>query len=534
MINISEYNTNDPLLDMFLFETFQLTEQLEQIILNCESKECFSLEAINEIFRIMHTIKGSSAMMQFYPISTLAHSIEDLFYFLRAEKPKLINYSALSDIILKSIDFIKEETEKIKQGLPANGNPDMLIEILKGLLTNLKEKNSSHVSIIKETGENTIIEELPNAGENVSCTYEYRALIHFEEECEMENMRAFSVIRDLNDKAAEISYIPEDILEDDFSSNVIRQNGFIIKFKSNYEYKILYEFLMKTAFLKSLDLIQLNQMDDNLPICSKIDEITYQDTDSLQSTKETAQDTITVKENQPASIQQSIISVNVAKLDRLMDLVGEMVIAEAMVIQNPDLYGLELENFKKASRHLSKITGEMQDMVMSVRMVSLSPTFRKMLRIVRDMSKDLNKEVKLEIIGENTEVDKNIIEHISDPLMHLVRNALDHGIEKPDERLKKGKPRPGTITLEARNSGSDVLVIVKDDGKGLNKDVILKKAAEKALLPDKSEQLTDKEIFNLIFLPGFSTKDKISEYSGRGVGMDVVMKNIEAINGFLN
>ena len=214
-----------------------------------------------------------------------------------------------------------------------------------------------------------------------------------------------------------------------------------------------------------------------------------------------------------------------------MDLVGEMVIAEAMVIQNPDLYGLELVNFKKASRHLSKITSEMQDMVMSVRMVSLSATFRKMLRIVRDMSKDLNKEVKLEIIGEDTEVDKNIIEHISDPLMHLVRNALDHGIEKSDERLKKGKPGSGTISLEARNSGSDVLVIVKDDGKGLNKDIILKKAAEKALLTDKKEQLTDKEIFNLIFLPGFSTKDKISEYSGRGVGMDVVMKNIEAING---
>ena len=283
VINISEYNTNDPLLDMFLFETFQLTEQLEQIILNCESKECFSLEAINEIFRIMHTIKGSSAMMQFYPISTLAHSIEDLFYFLRAEKPKHINFSTLSDTILKSIDFIKDESEKIKQGLPAIGNPDVLIDILKNLLTNLKEKNSSHISIIQNASKDTNMEVLPTAEEKVSYTYRYRAIIHFEEECEMENMRAFAVIRDLNDKAAEISYIPEDILEDDFSSNVIRQNGFVINFKSNYDYKILYDFLMKIAFLESLELIQLNKTEDDPSINRQNGENTYEDTDSLQS-----------------------------------------------------------------------------------------------------------------------------------------------------------------------------------------------------------------------------------------------------------
>ena len=166
-----------------------------------------------------------------------------------------------------------------------------------------------------------------------------------------------------------------------------------------------------------------------------------------------------------SSQSQSIISVSVAKLDKLMELIGEMVIAEAMVVQNPDLKGLELENFQKAARQLNKITVEMQDMVMSIRMVPLSATFNKMHRVVRDMCKKLNKEVKLEIIGDTTEVDKNIIEHISDPLMHIVRNAIDHGIESAQERMVKGKDRTGVVTLEAKNEGGDVLIIVRDDDK---------------------------------------------------------------------
>jgi len=166
-------------------------------------------------------------------------------------------------------------------------------------------------------------------------------------------------------------------------------------------------------------------------------------------------------------------------------------------------------------------------------MVPLSVTFNKMHRIVRDMCKRLDKDVHLEIIGEETEVDKNIIEHISDPLMHLVRNSIDHGIEQPQERLALGKPRTGTITLEAINTGSDVQIIVRDDGKGLNKEQILKKARENNLLFKNEEDMSDKEIFNLILLPGFSTKENVTEFSGRGVGMDVVRKNIEKVGGTL-
>jgi two-component system chemotaxis sensor kinase CheA len=217
-----------------------------------------------------------------------------------------------------------------------------------------------------------------------------------------------------------------------------------------------------------------------------------------------------------------------------MDLVGEMVIAEAMVTQNPDLKGLQLDNFQKAARQFKKITTEIQDLVMSIRMVPLSSTFQKMHRIVRDMSKKLNKEIKLELIGEETEVDKNIIEHISDPLMHLVRNSIDHGIETIEEREASGKIRAGKVTLEAKNAGSDVLIIVKDDGKGLNKEKILKKARENDLLIKPESEMIDREIYNLIFLPGFSTKEAVSEFSGRGVGMDVVTKNLELVGGYVS
>ncbi len=226
-----------------------------------------------------------------------------------------------------------------------------------------------------------------------------------------------------------------------------------------------------------------------------------------------------------------MISVNVDKLDLLMDLVGEMVIAEAMVTHNPDLKDLQLDNFKKSALQLRKITGEVQDIVMSIRMVPLTITLQKMNRIVRDMAKKLHKSVELEIIGAETEVDKNIIEHLSDPLMHLVRNAVDHGIETDEERKQKGKTEPSKVIIEAKSAGNDVLIIVKDNGRGLEREKILKRAKKNDLLFKPENDMSDREIFNLILLPGFSTEEKVTEFSGRGVGMDVVTKNIERLGG---
>lgn len=228
---------------------------------------------------------------------------------------------------------------------------------------------------------------------------------------------------------------------------------------------------------------------------------------------------------------QHMISVNIGKLDQLLNLMGELVIAEAMTTQNPDLEGLELESFNKSARQLRKIINDVQDTVMSMRMVSLSTTFFKMHRIVRDMCKNLGKDVQLEVVGEETEVDKNIIEHLSDPLMHIIRNSVDHGIEMPEERAKVGKPEKGTVLLEARNSGGDVLIIVKDDGRGLDRNKIMEKAKKNGLLKKPESEYTDREVYQFIFHAGLSTNESVTNYSGRGVGMDVVVNNIETVGG---
>ncbi len=225
------------------------------------------------------------------------------------------------------------------------------------------------------------------------------------------------------------------------------------------------------------------------------------------------------------------IRVDLDKLNELNDLVGELVTAQAMVIRNPDLKGYEFENFEKAAHHLEQISSNLQDVAMSLRMVPISGLFRKMIRLVHDLSRKSGKKVKLEMKGEETEVDKTLVELISDPLVHIIRNAVDHGIESLEERRKLGKEGTGTILLEAKHEGGEVWITVTDDGKGLDRDKILKKAVEKGLIPKGEATLTDKEVYQLIFEPGFSTAEKVTDISGRGVGMDVVKRNIEQIKG---
>ncbi len=232
--------------------------------------------------------------------------------------------------------------------------------------------------------------------------------------------------------------------------------------------------------------------------------------------------------------QRQSIRVDIEKLEMLLDLVGELVIAEAMVAQNPDLKELvdvSLDRFEKSALHLNKITRDLQDIATSIRMVPLSATFRRMIRLVRDLAQKTGKKVDLEIIGEQTEVDKTVIEKITDPLVHIIRNSIDHGIGTPESRKKVSKPATGHLTLEAKYVGGEVWISVKDDGMGLNRERILSKAVEKGLVEGDGSDLADADIWQLIFLPGFSTAEKVTAVSGRGVGMDVVRRNIENIRG---
>ncbi|MCC8109880.1 MAG: chemotaxis protein CheA [Planctomycetes bacterium] len=225
------------------------------------------------------------------------------------------------------------------------------------------------------------------------------------------------------------------------------------------------------------------------------------------------------------------IRVDLRKLDSMLDLVGELVIAEAMVTRHPVVWNADNESLERAVHQLRRVASSLQDMATSVRMIPLAPTFRRMTRLVYDLSVKAGKQVDLILLGEDTEVDRTVIERISDPLVHIIRNAIDHGIEPPDERVNLGKPETGRLTIEGHHEGGEVWIIISDDGRGLDREAILRRAISRGLIQGDGSDLTDGQIYHFIFEPGFSTAEKVTDISGRGFGMDVVKKNIEKLSG---
>jgi two-component system chemotaxis sensor kinase CheA len=229
--------------------------------------------------------------------------------------------------------------------------------------------------------------------------------------------------------------------------------------------------------------------------------------------------------------QRQDIRVDTEKLDKLFDLVGELITTEAMVIDNSDLKQYDFHDFDSATSYLSKVTREMQEITMSIRMIPLEGLFNKMRRLVRDLSRKFDKKINLSISGQDTEMDRNVMEEISDPLVHIIRNAVDHGIEDPETRARMGKEETGELQLNARYEGNEIWITVKDDGQGLNRERIIEKARQNGVLSTDPSGMSDQEVWKLIFDPGFSTSEEVSEISGRGVGMDVVKRNIEKLRG---
>jgi len=253
--------------------------------------------------------------------------------------------------------------------------------------------------------------------------------------------------------------------------------------------------------------------------------------DSAQQCAKTATATSAAVTTAAKPSAKQDIRVDLHKLDSLIDLVGELVIAESMVTRCPAVAHVENEYYNRAKHQLRRICDDLKDVAMSVRMIPLSATFRKMVRLVHDLATKSGKKIKLNIVGEETEVDKTVIEQIADPLVHIVRNSCDHGIETQEERLAKGKSDTGTVTLEGRHEGGEVWIMIHDDGHGLNRDRIIAKAMEKGMVGPEVKDWSDEKVYRLVFEAGFSTADKITDISGRGVGMDVVRKNIEKLNG---
>lgn len=570
------------MLDMFIFETEQGLETLENICLESRDVGEFDDDHVNEIFRIMHTIKGASAVMMYQNITTLSHKLEDVFYYIRESHPENIPHAELLDYIFEVSDFITGELEKIKEGAETDGNADDLIEQLDKYLKKIQGEGGSS-STKPETAEKKAPAEktaspvekphfyiAPVASES---SHFYTIYITYNKDTDMANIKAYIAVNSLKGIAEDILYTPADIISNPDSADVVLEFGFKIALQTTEGADQIMELVNSSAGIEHVEINECTS-EEFIEFCSeaeapvstagevllgpieqptvrtdakKVSEITL--TDEEEKTASEAQAEVkdaTKKPAKPAKAPvkkpakkqetQSFISVNIRKMDLLMDLIGELVIAEAVVLQNPDLKvpGLDLTNFHKSAAQLSKITSELQDAIMAMRMMPLKNTFQKMNRIVYDTSKKLGKDIELEVIGEDTEVDKNIIEHISDPLMHLIRNSVDHGIEENEVRAQVGKTDKGKIILEAKNEGGQVWISVSDNGKGLKRDEILAKAKANGLLGNRSEKdFTDKEVFNFITLPGFSTKKKVTEYSGRGVGMDVVVKNIQEVGGVL-
>lgn len=642
--------------DMYVFETTSLLEQLDQILMKTENESSFAEEDINEIFRTMHTIKGSSAMMGLENMSKLAHAIEDMFYIIREDHPVISSMETLYDIIFSASDLLKAEIENLQEDeyTPTDFTEQMTkIEDFAAVLKGAAPADGAAAAEAPAASSETAAPApaaAPTVPEAASAPVSGSGLttvkVFFEDDCKMENLRALLVINRISENCAELEYIPEDIENNGDTAKTIIKDGFLVKFRpaQGASTDSIMETIRTTANVKSCEIIERGSeaaagtagdavttvrvhfdddckmenlrallvvnnvrdvcenvtfepadIEDNAETSRVIVEegfVVHFKSDKPQMVLQVIEGTPSVKsyvvEESPAApkeaapaqtsaqpaqaaasaqpapakkaeapkpaakkaeapkpaadngaagaakggVKQSLISVNLNKLDVLLDLVGEIVITEAMVTSNPDLKGLKLDNFQKSARQLRKLNSELQDAVMSMRMVPISGAFNKMTRIVRDMKVKLGKDVELIFEGEDTEVDKSIIDQLNDPLMHMVRNSMDHGIEdNVEDRIAAGKSPKGKITLSAYNASGEVIIVIADDGQGIDPEKVLAKAERNGILTKPANEYSEKEILNMIMLPGFSTNEQVTEYSGRGVGMDVVKKNIEKIGG---
>ena len=532
---------NDSILDAFLYETNTLLEQLDSLVLAAEQQDSFSQDDINTIFRIMPTIKGASAMMEYNSLMTIAHRAEDLFSIIRDKTMDVVPENLrpeLFDLLFQAIDFFRGELEHIENEQPLTENIDILLGKINRLIDEIRTGGQPADAAAPAA---------PAAPSNSSAPagFPYGLQIFFDEGCGMENLRAYMLLNTIHEfcSDSDMTYEPQGVESDPATADQIAESGFMLHFRTQADRDNAIQAVTGSGVVRTYQAIDETapapQPEQAAPAPSApapapeaaaapqqpaaVSEPAAAPKKAAPAPQKTAAPTTHHKE--------SLISVNLNKLDALAAVVGEIVITESMVTASPDLKGLKLDAFTKSARQLRKLTDELQDVSMSLRMVPVSGTFQKMNRIVRDMCKKLGKQAHLTLIGEDTEVDKTIVDSIGDPIMHIVRNSMDHGIEEsPEARVAAGKDPVGEIVLSARHTGSEVIIEIKDDGQGVNYDAVLNKAIRNGLAQPDVEY-SHKDILNFLMAPGFSTNTEVTEFSGRGVGMDVVKKNVEEVGG---
>ncbi len=522
---------NDEILQDFLVEAGEILEQLGEELVELEqSPEDYDL--LNAIFRGFHTVKGGAGFLAIDPLINVCHTAEDVFNVLRQGERKVD--ASLMDVVLEVVDVVNEMMAIVRSGEMPEPADDSLIEKLKKYsVPEGKEQEESKEEAIEET---TVLSDSEEDGQDqVEKDFDSMLAVAQDEadvapaaaESDEINEDEFEALLDTlhgsggapgsgskkGEKAGEKQ--PGEISENEFEELLDQLHG-KGKFsgvaeseeKQSNGQKEVKEEAVKTRAKKSK------------PEKEKINA-------TAKATKPA------LNKKQPASPPaETTVRVDTQRLDDIMNLVGELVLVRNRLETLKTTINNEDASIAVAS--LDVVTADLQLAVMKTRMQPIKKVFGRFPRVIRDMARSLKKEINLELVGEETDLDKNLVEALADPLVHLVRNAVDHGIEMPDEREAAGKPRTGTVVLTASQEGDHIELTIEDDGKGMNADFLRSKVVEKGLMDEETAaRLNETECFNLILMPGFSTKDEISDVSGRGVGMDVVKTRIGQMNGVI-
>lgn len=525
---------------MFLEESREHLQTLNSCLLELEHNP-EDPSVLNEIFRSAHTIKGMSATMGYTEIAELTHEMENVLDLLRKNQLKV--NEDIVDTIFKCVDTLEQMVESIasetEHGVDVSTLVKKLLSIAKGEPASASAektevgKAANNVSINQKNSvelNDTDIAVLNKA--KASGLQPFEIKITLSETCLLKSARAYIIMNALDEIGEVIKTVPpsEDLEQENFD-----QSFEIIFITSNEKAKVQ-ETLLSVSEVAN---VEINSLDV---------ETTEEESEKKQEA--TAVSPVTQKEikNTPAKVVPAkaqgtgmdkkvkggqSVRVDIEKLDSLLNLVGELVINKTRLEQIGITH--RLTELVETIEQMDRVTTDLQSVVMKVRMVPVGQVFNRFPRMVRDLSRELNKEINLTIEGEETELDRTVIDEIGDPLVHLIRNSLDHGVEHPDERIAKGKEATGEVRLIARHEGNNVIIMVEDDGKGINPNVIKGKAVEKGLISqDDADKMDDNEAVRLVFLPGFSTADVITDVSGRGVGMDVVRSKIESLGGLID
>ena len=540
----------DQYIDIFLDESKEHLENLNTNLLELESNPS-NIETINEIFRIAHTLKGMSATMGFEKTAKLTHKMESVLDDIRSGQA-LIN-TRMVDLLFEVLDRVDNFIKSIEStGNEGNLPIDDLIEKLENVLCAEEEgKPEQAESVQTKENEGYIANVVKSAkAQNLSA---YKTKVFLDENCMLKSARAFLVFKmieengeiiysnpptediedekfdlefelivvtsikpeELKTKIINISEVKDATISEYSADEIIEQAEAAIEEEFG-EIEIAEEAIEKTSIEEEIEIIKRRVQQKEVEFEIKADE-----------TQEESEQTT----NRKGKVGKTV-RVDINRLDNLMNLVSELIIVKTR-LEDIEI-GSKNQNANDAIEYLETITTNLHDAVMKVRMVPIERVFNRFPRMIRDLSKSLDKEVNLIMSGEETEVDRTVIDEIGDPLIHLLRNSLDHGIEKPDVRAKLNKSEVGTLKLLAYPDGNNVVIEVADDGSGLDIEKIKKKAIEKELVTqEKLEAMDEKDIASLVLMPGFSTADKISDISGRGVGLDVVKTKIESLGGII-